>query len=115
MKRIAIIAGEASGDLLAARLILALRKLHPDAVFEGIAGPEMQAAGCVSFYPLEKLSVMGLTEVLKHLPELLRIRRELFKYWQNNPVLEGDSLQKIEVQVWLDACPSYILYPPQFD
>ena len=85
MKRIAIIAGEASGDLLAARLILALRKLHPDAVFEGIAGPEMQAAGCVSFYPLEKLSVMGLTEVLKHLPELLRIRRELFKYWQNNP------------------------------
>lgn len=85
MKRIAIIAGEASGDLLAARLILALRKLHPDAVFEGIAGPEMQTAGCVSFYPLEKLSVMGLTEVLKHLPELLRIRRELFTYWQNNP------------------------------
>ena len=68
MKRIAIIAGEASGDLLAARLIRALRQQHPNLSFEGIAGPEMQAAGCTSLFPMEKLSVMGLVEVLKHLP-----------------------------------------------
>jgi len=85
MKRIAIIAGEASGDLLAARLIRALREQHPEWVFEGIAGPEMQAAGCTSLFPLEQLSVMGLVEVLKHLPELLSIRKQLFTRWKNNP------------------------------
>lgn len=85
MKRVAIIAGEASGDLLAARLIIALREQYPDIAFEGIAGPEMQAAGCVSLFPLEKLSVMGLVEVLKHLPELLSIRKQLFQRWQANP------------------------------
>ncbi|MBU0655308.1 MAG: lipid-A-disaccharide synthase [Gammaproteobacteria bacterium] len=85
MKRVAIIAGEASGDLLAARLIIALRGQYPDIAFEGIAGPEMQAAGCVSLFPLEKLSVMGLVEVLKHLPELLSIRKQLFQRWQANP------------------------------
>jgi lipid-A-disaccharide synthase len=85
MKRIAIIAGEASGDLLAARLILALREQYPDSQFEGIAGAEMQAAGCTSLFPLEKLSVMGLVEVLKHLPELLSIRKHLFERWKNNP------------------------------
>ena len=74
-QRIAIVAGEASGDLLAARLIKSLQALNPELVFEGIAGQEMQQAGCHSLYPLEKLSVMGLVEVLKHLPELLRIRK----------------------------------------
>ncbi len=85
MQRIAIIAGEASGDLLAARLILALRALRPELVFEGIAGPEMQAAGCKTLFPLEKLSVMGLTEVVRHLPELLSIRKQVFKRWQADP------------------------------
>ncbi len=85
MKRIAIVAGETSGDLLAARLMIALREQCPDVVFEGIAGAEMQAAGCTSLFPLEKLSVMGLVEVLKHLPELLSIRRQLIKHWQQNP------------------------------
>lgn len=85
MKRVAIIAGEASGDLLAARLILALQEQYPDISFEGIAGPEMRAAGCASLFPLEKLSVMGLVEVLKHLPELLSIRRQLFKRWREDP------------------------------
>jgi lipid-A-disaccharide synthase len=85
MKRIAIIAGEASGDLLAARLILALRERCPDCQFEGIAGTEMQAAGCHSLFPLEKLSVMGLVEVLVHLPELLSIRKQLFERWRDNP------------------------------
>lgn len=85
MKRIAIIAGEASGDLLAARLIRALREFYPGCQFEGIAGPEMQAAGCVSLFPLEKLSVMGLVEVLRHLPTLLSIRKQLFSRWEKNP------------------------------
>ena len=85
MKRIAIIVGEASGDLLAARLIRALRQQHPNLSFEGIAGPEMQAVGCTSLFPMEKLSVMGLVEVLKHLPELLSIRKQLLQHWQTNP------------------------------
>ncbi|MEZ5536890.1 MAG: lipid-A-disaccharide synthase [Thiolinea sp.] len=85
MKRIAIIAGEPSGDLLAARLILALRQQNPELSFEGIAGPEMQAAGCRSLFPMEALSVMGLAEVLKHLPELLSIRRQLYQRWCDDP------------------------------
>lgn len=85
MKRIAIIAGEASGDLLATRLLRALKAERPDWQFEGIAGVEMQAAGCTSLFPLEKLAVMGLVEVLRHLPELLTIRRRLLRRWQDNP------------------------------
>jgi lipid-A-disaccharide synthase len=85
MQRIAIIAGEASGDLLAARLIRALKQLQPDLVFEGIAGPEMQAAGCISLFPMEKLSVMGLVEVLKDLPSLLSIRKQLKQSWLATP------------------------------
>lgn len=85
MKRIAIIAGEASGDLLAARLILALRERCPEWVFEGIAGSEMQTAGCTSLFPMEKFSVMGLVEVLPRLPELLAIRKQLLQRWQANP------------------------------
>lgn len=85
MKRIAIIAGEASGDLLAARLIMALHQHDPDLTFEGIAGKEMQAAGCSSLFSLEKLSVMGLVEVLQHLPELLSIRRQLVERWCHDP------------------------------
>ena len=84
-KRIAIVAGETSGDLLAARLIQSLKAQYPDCQFEGIAGAEMLAAGCHGLYPLEKLSVMGLAEVLKHLPELLSLRRALIKRWQRNP------------------------------
>lgn len=85
IKRIAIIAGEVSGDILAARLIQALKAQQPDLIFEGIAGSEMQTAGCHTLYPMERLSVMGLVEVLKHLPELLKIRRELIKRWTDNP------------------------------
>ncbi len=85
MKRIAIIAGEPSGDLLASRLMIELKNQHPELIFEGIAGPEMQAAGCASLFPMEALSVMGLTEVLRHLPELLSIRKQLFRRWCNDP------------------------------
>ncbi|WP_374356954.1 lipid-A-disaccharide synthase [Chitinimonas sp.] len=75
--RIAIVAGESSGDLLGASLIEALRKRLPDAQFAGIAGPKMQAAGAVSLFPMEKLAVRGYLEVIKHLRELLGIRADL--------------------------------------
>ncbi|GGP18758.1 lipid-A-disaccharide synthase [Silvimonas iriomotensis] len=75
--RIAIVAGEASGDLLGAQLIEALQRVIPDARFSGIAGPKMKALGAHSVVPMEKLAVRGYAEVIRHLPELLRIRRQL--------------------------------------
>lgn len=75
---IALVAGEASGDLLGAPLIRTLKQSYPDAEFFGIAGPEMMAAGCQSLYPMEALSVMGF-EALKHLPKLLKMRKQLFQ------------------------------------
>ncbi len=75
--RIGLVAGEASGDLLGAGLIRALRARHQHIEFFGVAGPEMVAAGCQAWEPSEALAVMGLTEVLKHLPRLLRLRRAL--------------------------------------
>lgn len=75
--RIALVAGEASGDQLGAGLIEALRGLDPQLQFAGVAGPAMRAAGCEAWHGTEDLSVMGLTEVLRHLPRLARIRRGL--------------------------------------
>jgi len=75
--RIGIVAGESSGDILGGGLIRAIRARIPDARFEGVAGPEMLKAGCEALYPAEALSVMGLAEVLKHLPRLLKIRAAL--------------------------------------
>lgn len=85
LKKIAIIAGEASGDILGSRLIHSLKKQLPDVQFEGIGGKEMQQAGCHCLYPMEHLAVMGFAEVLSRLPSLLRIRRNLLKRWQANP------------------------------
>lgn len=83
--RIGIVAGEASGDTIAAELISAIREQVPDAMFEGVAGPRMQAAGCRSLFPMERLSVMGLTEVLAHLPGLLAMRRALRRHFHATP------------------------------
>lgn len=83
--RVAIVAGELSGDILAGQLIAALRKLWPNAAFEGVAGLNMEQQGCEALYSIDRLSVMGLVEVLRHLPELLRIRRELLNRWRRNP------------------------------
>jgi len=76
---VGIVAGETSGDALAAALIRAVRERHPQVRFAGIAGPKMQAEGCEAWVPMEKLAVRGFAEVLAHLPELFRIRRELRK------------------------------------
>ncbi|MBT8421632.1 MAG: lipid-A-disaccharide synthase, partial [Gammaproteobacteria bacterium] len=82
---VGIIAGEASGDNLGAGLIKAIRVRAPDAVFEGIGGPRMIDAGCFSLYPMERLSVMGLAEVVRHLPGLLRMRSDLRRHFLENP------------------------------
>jgi lipid-A-disaccharide synthase len=83
--RIGIIAGEASGDILAAGLISAIHEYYPDAQFIGIAGPLMIAAGCQAIYPAEKLAVMGFVEVLAHYRELSKIRQQLISYFLNEP------------------------------
>ena len=83
--RIAIVVGEASGDILGSRLIKALHQQHPNIQFEGVAGAEMVAAGCEPLYPMEKLAVMGFSEVLPRLRELLKMRKNLVTRWQENP------------------------------
>jgi len=82
---VGIVAGESSGDNLGAGLIRAIREQVPNAVFEGIGGPRMIEAGCYSLYPIERLSVMGLVEVVRHLPELLSIRRDLRRHFLTTP------------------------------
>ncbi|GAA5523834.1 lipid-A-disaccharide synthase [Microbulbifer aestuariivivens] len=83
--RIGIVAGEASGDILGAGLIAALQQRFDEVKVEGIAGPRMQGLGAQSLYPMERLSVMGLVEPLKRLPELLRIRKHLREQFLENP------------------------------
>jgi lipid-A-disaccharide synthase len=73
----ALVAGEDSGDLLGAELIEALHATHPGAEFVGVGGPRMRAAGLDAWHDISELSVMGLAEVLRHLPRLLRLRKSL--------------------------------------
>ena len=82
--RIGIVAGEVSGDLLAAGLMRELKRRLPHVVFEGIGGPRMQAEGCASLYPMERLSLIGF-EALGRYPELAAQRRRLAAYFQRHP------------------------------
>jgi len=83
--RVALVAGEASGDLLGAGLVRAIRALDSHAVFEGVAGPEMVAAGCESLERSDVLAVMGLIEPLREIPRLWRLRRSLIGRWTRQP------------------------------
>ena len=74
--RIALVAGETSGDQLGAGLVAELRARHPGAEFAGVGGDAMRAAGVDTWHDASELAVMGLAEVLAHLPRLLRLRRE---------------------------------------
>lgn len=77
--RIALVAGEASGDLLGAGLVGELRKRYPDAEFAGVGGEQMREAGFNAWFDASELAVMGLAEVLRHLPRLLRLRSQLHR------------------------------------
>ena len=83
--RIGVVAGEPSGDVLAAGMIAELKRRHPDAIIEGIGGDNMLAAGCHSLFDMETLSVMGLVEVLGHLPAILKIKKSLVAHFKQNP------------------------------
>ncbi|AZZ90927.1 lipid-A-disaccharide synthase [Hahella sp. KA22] len=83
--RIGIVAGEASGDLLGAGLMQELKVLYPQATFEGIGGERMLKEGFNTFFQMERLSIMGLVEVLGRLPELLAMRRRIVEHFTANP------------------------------
>lgn len=92
--RFALIAGEASGDVLGASLVDALKHRYPDAEFFGIGGPKMIASGLRSAYDQEKLAVRGAAEVIAHLPEILSIRRGItaqLKAWQPDVMIGIDA------------------------
>ena len=82
--RIGIVAGEVSGDLLAAGLMRELKRRLPHVAFEGIGGPRMQAEGCASLYPMERLSLIGF-EALGRYPELAAQRRRLAAHFRRHP------------------------------
>jgi lipid-A-disaccharide synthase len=77
--QVGMVAGEASGDQLAAHLIGALKQRRPEMRFTGIGGPKMAAQGFAADFPMEKLSVRGYTEALLHYREIMGIRRTLAK------------------------------------
>jgi len=83
--KIGLVAGEASGDLLGAGLMRAIKARIPDATFEGVAGPSMLAAGCVQWEQAEALAVFGLIEPLTEIPRLLKLRRGLLRRWKASP------------------------------
>ena len=92
--RVALVAGEASGDTLGASLIEALRAQVPGATFVGMAGPKMIAAGCEPWYRAEEIAVMGFFEVLPHLRRILKLRRDL---------IERITQSDVDVFIGIDA------------
>ncbi len=103
--RIALVAGEASGDLLGAGLVRELAQRFPDAEFAGIGGDAMRNAGCLTWFDASELAVMGLTEVLRHLPRLLKLRKEFRNRvldWQPDVFIGIDAPDfNLGVERWL--------------
>jgi len=101
--KIAVVAGEASGDLLGAHLIGALKAHLPDARFLGIGGPKMQAAGQDAWWPAEKLAVHGYAEALRHYREIAGIRRQLLKRLLADPPDAFIGVDAPDFNLWLEA------------
>ena len=103
--RIALVAGEASGDLLGAGLVRELKARFPNAEFAGIGGDAMRSAGCQTWHDASELAVMGLTEVLRHLPRLLKLRsafRQRALEWQPDVFIGIDAPDfNLGIERWL--------------
>jgi lipid-A-disaccharide synthase len=102
MLRVGIVAGEASGDLLGSHLIEALKKKRTDIEFVGIAGPKMLRQGVTSLFPIERLSVRGYIEVLKHLWGLLKLRRQLLNHFLDQPLDLFIGIDAPDFNFWLE-------------
>lgn len=102
MVRIGIVAGEASGDLLGSHLIQALKQKRADLEFVGIAGPKMMSEGAKSLFPIERLSVRGYLEVIKHLWGLLKLRRQLLNHFLRNPPDIFIGIDAPDFNFWLE-------------
>lgn len=100
MLRIGIVAGEASGDMLGGLLMQALKNKRSDIEFVGIAGPKMMQEGAQSLFPIERLSVRGYMEVIKHAFGLMRIRRQLIQHFLNH---------RVDIFIGIDA-PDFNFY-----
>jgi lipid-A-disaccharide synthase len=100
MLRIGIVAGEASGDMLGGLLIQALKNKRSDIEFVGIAGPKMMREGAQSLFPIERLSVRGYLEVIKHAFGLMRIRQQLIKHFLDH---------RVDIFIGIDA-PDFNFY-----
>ena len=101
--RIALVAGEASGDLLASHLIAALKARIPDAHFYGIGGPKMQAQCFEALWPSEKLAVRGYVEVLRHYREITGIRRDLLKRLKADKPDMFIGVDAPDFNLWLES------------
>jgi len=102
MIRIGIVAGEASGDLLGSHLMQALKQKRTDIEFIGIAGPKMIGEGARSLFPMERLSVRGYIEVIKHLFGLLKLRRQLLNHFLSNPPDLFIGIDAPDFNFWLE-------------
>ncbi len=102
MVRIGIVAGEASGDLLGSHLMQALKLKRSDIEFVGIAGPKMMSEGAQSLFPIERLSVRGYVEVIKHLFGLLKLRRQLLNHLLSNRIDLFIGIDAPDFNFWLE-------------
>lgn len=101
MAHVGIVAGESSGDRLGAGLIRELLRRRPGLRVEGVAGPQMAAAGCEVVYPFDRLAVMGIIEVIKRYRELIQLRRRAIAHFLANPpdVFVGIDLPEFNLEL----------------